>query len=71
MDILHQNIKAEGDLYTFGRGAYGALGHGEKKFTYTKPKIVQFFKKHNLKVVDAACGERFTLAVTGLYNNSY
>ena len=52
-------------MYTFGKGKFGALGHNDKK-NHVKPKAVQFFKTHNLKVVDVAVGERFTLAVTGM-----
>jgi len=57
-------ITNTGDLYTFGKAALGVLGHGDKYRNITKPRLVQFFKKHNLKVTDVACGEKMTVAVT-------
>jgi len=57
-------ITNTGELYTFGKGTYGVLGHSEKNYNHVKPKLVQFFKKNNLKVTDVACGEKFTLAIT-------
>lgn len=57
-------ITADGSLYTFGCGKYGALGHDNSCNSDYEPKIVDFFKSKNLKVVDAVCGEHHTIAVT-------
>ncbi|XP_028301238.1 E3 ubiquitin-protein ligase HERC2 isoform X2 [Gouania willdenowi] len=56
-------ITAEGELYTWGRGNYGRLGHGSSE-DQTTPMLVTALK--GLKVVDVACGsgDAQTLAVT-------
>ena len=56
-------ISEEGQLYTFGQGNWGVLGHGnEDSIHFTKPKLVQGFKDQ--KVKDVAMGEYHTLALT-------
>ncbi|GFN81530.1 E3 ubiquitin-protein ligase herc2-like, partial [Plakobranchus ocellatus] len=56
-------ISANGDLYTWGRGNYGRLGHGSSE-DQCYPTVVAALKGH--KVVDVACGsgDAQTLAVT-------
>ncbi|XP_067368465.1 E3 ubiquitin-protein ligase HERC2 isoform X5 [Channa argus] len=56
-------ITADGELYTWGRGNYGRLGHGSSE-DQTTPMLVTALK--GLKVVDVACGsgDAQTLAVT-------
>ncbi|KAA8589723.1 hypothetical protein FQN60_013088 [Etheostoma spectabile] len=56
-------ITAEGELYTWGRGNYGRLGHGSSE-DQTTPMLVTALK--GLKVVDVACGsgDAQTLSVT-------
>nr|XP_057930110.1 E3 ubiquitin-protein ligase HERC2 isoform X4 [Doryrhamphus excisus] len=56
-------ITADGELYTWGRGNYGRLGHGSSE-DQTTPVLVTALK--GLKVVDVACGsgDAQTLAVT-------
>lgn len=53
----------DGNLYTFGTGKYGCLGHGDTK-AEVLPKLVSFFSKNQLKVVDVACGASHTVALT-------
>uniref|UniRef100_A0A3P8VEV0 RCC1-like domain-containing protein n=1 Tax=Cynoglossus semilaevis TaxID=244447 RepID=A0A3P8VEV0_CYNSE len=55
-------ITADGELYTWGRGNYGRLGHSSED--QTTPMLVTALK--GLKVVDVACGsgDAQTLAVT-------
>ncbi|MBN3299656.1 HERC2 ligase, partial [Amia calva] len=56
-------ITADGELYTWGRGNYGRLGHGSSE-DQTTPMLVTGLK--GLKVIDVACGsgDAQTLAVT-------
>ncbi|XP_054256531.1 E3 ubiquitin-protein ligase HERC2 isoform X4 [Indicator indicator] len=56
-------VTAEGELYTWGRGNYGRLGHGSSE-DQTIPMLVTGLK--GLKVIDVSCGsgDAQTLAVT-------
>ena len=56
-------LTAGGELYTWGRGNYGRLGHGGSEDQCT-PILVSALKGH--KVIDVACGsgDAQTLAVT-------
>ncbi|XP_024133920.1 E3 ubiquitin-protein ligase HERC2 isoform X1 [Oryzias melastigma] len=56
-------ITADGELYTWGRGNYGRLGHGSSE-DVTTPMLVTALKGQ--KVVDVSCGsgDAQTLAVT-------
>ena len=61
-------VTASGELYSWGRGNYGRLGHGSSD-DHTQPAIVAALKGQ--KVIDMSCGsgDAQTLAVTdaGLY----
>lgn len=56
-------ITSSGELYLWGLGEYGRLGHGDN-FTQLKPKLVEALLGH--RVVQVACGSRDaqTLALT-------
>ncbi|XP_043927990.1 E3 ubiquitin-protein ligase HERC2 [Protopterus annectens] len=56
-------ITSSGELYTWGLGEYGRLGHGDNT-TLLKPKLVKILLGH--RVVQVACGSRDaqTLALT-------
>ncbi|XP_012936715.1 E3 ubiquitin-protein ligase HERC2 [Aplysia californica] len=56
-------VSASGELYTWGRGNYGRLGHGSSE-DQCYPSLVSALKGH--RVVDVACGsgDAQTLAVT-------
>ncbi|XP_044756400.1 E3 ubiquitin-protein ligase HERC2 [Coccinella septempunctata] len=56
-------ITSNGELYTWGLGEYGRLGHGDN-VTQLKPKMVKALAGH--RVVQVACGSRDaqTLALT-------
>ncbi|KAK7864133.1 hypothetical protein R5R35_007650 [Gryllus longicercus] len=56
-------VSACGELYTWGRGNYGRLGHGSSE-DHSVPTVVAGLKGH--RVVDVACGsgDAQTLAVT-------
>ncbi|XP_022531523.2 E3 ubiquitin-protein ligase HERC2 isoform X2 [Astyanax mexicanus] len=46
-------ITASGELYTWGKGRYGRLGHGDSE-DQLKPKLVDALQGH--RVIDVACG---------------
>jgi len=65
MGVKHSAvITADGDLYTFGNGNWGILGHGnESNKSYQEPTLVEWFKKHNIKLKDIVLGEYHSLAL--------
>ena len=66
-------LTAEGDIYSFGRGTEGQLGH-EKSTNIKIPTKIEFFRE--IKVTDIATGSNFSLAadisgnIWGFGNNS-
>lgn len=55
----------DGKLYMFGSGNWGVLGQGtEKDVKFDSPKLVEYFVKKNIKVVDIAVGEYHSVALT-------
>ena len=55
-------INKDGQLYTFGNGNWGVLGHGnEDNIRFDKPKLVQALTKK--KIVDISLGEYHNLAL--------
>lgn len=56
----HNAVYADGELYTFGWGIYGQLGHGNI-FTLDRPKKVQFFREKSIKQI--ALGHAHTLVL--------
>ncbi|KAB5565598.1 hypothetical protein PHYPO_G00243460 [Pangasianodon hypophthalmus] len=48
-------ITSTGDLYTWGWGHYGQLGHGSR-CSSDEPKIVDFFSDGRMSVEDVVCG---------------
>lgn len=57
-------ITTSGELYTFGNGQNGCLGHNEGEKSYVIPKKIEFFSKNKLKVKDVCCGNKSTIALT-------
>jgi alpha-tubulin suppressor-like RCC1 family protein len=58
-------ITNNGDMYTFGTGNWGVLGHGnESSVSHTEPKRIEFFAKNNIKIKKASMGDFHTLALT-------
>lgn len=48
---FHLILLEEGDLYTFGSGNWGVLGHGnEKDIRHDQPQLVEYFKERNIKI---------------------
>ncbi|NXA15890.1 RPGR regulator, partial [Sapayoa aenigma] len=57
----HTVVLTETDVYTFGLGQYGQLGHGTFVFESSVPKSVKHLRKH--KIRNVACGENHTAVV--------
>jgi regulator of chromosome condensation len=68
-------LTKEGHVYSFGRNAYGQLGHGEdqpapekgrERAIVTSPKLIEFFEnmKDGEKAVKIACGDQHSAVVT-------
>lgn len=54
-------ISNNGELYTFGQGRFGKLGHGNSDDKMI-PSLVAALKSH--KIIDVSCGESHTLCAT-------
>ncbi|XP_021378315.1 E3 ubiquitin-protein ligase HERC2-like isoform X2 [Mizuhopecten yessoensis] len=56
-------ITSSGELYSWGKGRYGRLGHGDSE-DQPRPKLVEAMKTH--RVIDMACGsgDAQTLCIT-------
>ncbi|XP_043083832.1 RCC1 domain-containing protein 1 [Puntigrus tetrazona] len=48
-------VSGTGDLYTWGWGRYGQLGHGAENST-DEPTLVDYFPSHRMRVKDVVCG---------------
>ncbi|XP_055021805.1 retinitis pigmentosa GTPase regulator b isoform X2 [Boleophthalmus pectinirostris] len=58
----HTVALTDEDVYTFGLGQYGQLGHGTFIFESRLPRHVEHFKKG--RVCDVSCGENHTAVIT-------
>ncbi|XP_043556764.1 X-linked retinitis pigmentosa GTPase regulator isoform X1 [Chiloscyllium plagiosum] len=58
----HTIVLAEEEVYAFGFGQFGQLGHGTFIFESSLPKVVEQLKKKNVRFI--SCGENHTAAVT-------
>ncbi|GCC28861.1 hypothetical protein chiPu_0007295 [Chiloscyllium punctatum] len=58
----HTVVLAEEEVYAFGFGQFGQLGHGTFIFESSLPKVVEQLKKKNVRFI--SCGENHTAAVT-------
>ncbi|KAH9523229.1 E3 ubiquitin-protein ligase herc2 [Bulinus truncatus] len=56
-------ITSSGELYTWGKGRYGRLGHGDSE-DQSRPKLLEALKDY--RVIDVACGsgDAQTLCIT-------
>lgn len=58
-------VTEDGELYTFGAGQWGVLGHGnENKIPFSQPKLVKGLKQAGVKVKDVRLGEYHTMVLT-------
>lgn len=68
-DILQQSVNRGSfyitfrNLYTYGSNKYGQLGNGTKD-NQKEPKIISYFQKKGIKIKEALCGDRHTIALT-------
>ncbi|XP_028255527.1 X-linked retinitis pigmentosa GTPase regulator-like isoform X3 [Parambassis ranga] len=58
----HTVALTEDDMYTFGLGQFGQLGHGTFTFESRLPRLVDHFKRG--RVCRVACGENHTAVIT-------
>ncbi|XP_072116581.1 X-linked retinitis pigmentosa GTPase regulator isoform X1 [Mobula birostris] len=59
----HTIVLTEEDVYAFGFGQFGQLGHGTFIFESSLPKVIEILKKKNTQFI--SCGENHTAVVTG------
>ncbi|NXJ63910.1 RPGR regulator, partial [Rostratula benghalensis] len=57
----HTVVLTETDVYTFGLGQYGQLGHGTFIFETSVPKSVKHLRRH--KISNITCGENHTAVI--------
>ncbi|NWS72969.1 RPGR regulator, partial [Crotophaga sulcirostris] len=57
----HTVVLTETDVYTFGLGQYGQLGHGTFIFETSVPKSVKHLRRH--KICNVTCGENHTAVI--------
>ena len=61
----HGVVTENGDLYTFGDGYRGILGHGtDRSVPFRAPRIVTYFKDNNIKVKKISFGDSHSLALS-------
>ena len=56
-------MTASGELYTWGKGRYGRLGHGGSE-DQMKPKLVEALVGYNVKSIACGSGDAQTLCIT-------
>uniref|UniRef100_A0A3Q3XBV0 RCC1 domain containing 1 n=1 Tax=Mola mola TaxID=94237 RepID=A0A3Q3XBV0_MOLML len=54
-------VTTTGDLYTWGWGEYGQLGH-QSLMSTDEPQCVEFFREQKMRVIDVVCGPWNTFA---------
>ncbi|CAJ0926297.1 18317_t:CDS:2 [Entrophospora sp. SA101] len=54
-------LTKQGEVYSWGDGRYGQLGHGDFR-SLNKPKVIEFFQ--GLKVTQIACGGLHSAVIT-------
>ncbi|KYQ89671.1 putative protein serine/threonine kinase [Tieghemostelium lacteum] len=52
-----------GNLYTFGDGLLGKLGHGDQESCQI-PQLVEYFQKQSIKIIQVSTGGKHTLALS-------
>lgn len=57
-------VTEDGELFTWGYGSNGRLGHGDEKDQH-KPVRVQWFTDNSILIRRVRCGGHHTIAVAG------
>ena len=61
----YSNYAENGDLYTFGTGNWGVIGHGnEDEISYPHVKKVDYFSQNKIKIKKACLGDYHSFALT-------
>eukprot|EP00736_Rhodelphis_marinus_P004719 Rmarinus@m.8043 len=55
-------LTAAGDLFSWGSGSNGQLGHGGQELARV-PSRIEFFARHGVNLVDMAAGDDFSIAI--------
>lgn len=61
-DPIAHRVADRGELYSWGGGMYGKLGHGNES-GHSRPCLVESLK--NVFLTQIACGSRHTIALSG------
>lgn len=64
-DLHSTVVTTDGDVYSWGDGLTGCLGHGNRE-TETKPKRVEWFKTRHVKAIAVSCGLWHTLVLSDI-----
>jgi alpha-tubulin suppressor-like RCC1 family protein len=56
-------LTSEGEVYSWGLGKEGALGHSNFDNIKT-PNKIEYFSQNNIKITKIDCGDNFTMAVS-------
>eukprot|EP01083_Nonionella_stella_P080552 221420_1 len=57
-------VSKNGDLYAFGNGEYGQLGHGDDTTNQYTPKMVEYFQKIDIKIAKCYSGSYHSAALS-------
>jgi hypothetical protein len=61
----HGVITEDGNLYTFGDGYRGVLGHGnDMSIPFNRPKLVSYFAENKIKVKKILFGDSHSMALS-------
>lgn len=58
-------LTRDGEVFSWGSGRFGQLGHGELTNSLDKPTAIEFFQ--GLRVKEIACGGFHSAVITGKY----
>eukprot|EP01084_Bolivina_argentea_P295349 508443_1 len=56
-------LDCNGQIWSWGYGHYGQLGHGDQDIIY-KPTIIQYFVDNNIQITQICCGSEHNLLLS-------